>query len=113
MMTAGTFAISDRGRLAAGGRSRLRRRGRRDGAVPAARRRLRVHRLIRRRIGRKGLNRELGGDERLLIEAARDILALLGGVLVALLRGEREPLVGFGEVLVDADAARVKNAEIV
>src|SRR6188508_58322 len=100
----------DRVRLALdsrfGGPCRLR-------AVPATGRGLDVHRLVRRRVGRPRLHRKLGGDERLLVEASRYVVALLGGILVALLRGEREPLVGFGEVLIDADPAGIEDSEIV
>src|ERR1043166_2594970 len=102
------------GGLASGafaGRSRLCRGG--GGAVPAAGRGLHVHRLLGRRVDREGLHRELGGDERLLVDARRNVVPLLGRVLVALVGGEREPLVGLGEVLFDADAAGIQDAEIV
>src|SRR5947207_996503 len=102
----------DGGRLAAHGRGRLDWRGRR-GTVPSAGGRLDVHRLVGRRIGRPGLHRKLRGDERLLVEPGGDIVALLSRVLVALLSCKREPLVGFGEVLVDADSAGIEDAEIV
>src|ERR1043166_6062536 len=47
------------------------------------------------------------------VEPRRHVVAFLVRVLVALLRGEREPFVGFGEICFDADAARVKDAEVV
>ena len=73
----------------------------------------RIGRLVGRGVGGPGLNRKLGGDERLLIEPRRHVLAFLGGILIALLRRKREPLVGFGEILIDPDTAGVKDAEII
>jgi hypothetical protein len=59
------------------------------------------------------LDRGTGGGERLLIEMSGDIVALLGRVLVAFFRRKREPLVGFGEIVLDPDAAGIEDAEIV
>src|SRR5438132_408379 len=81
--------------------------------VPATGRDLHVHGFLGRQVGGPGLHRKLRGDERLLVQARSDIVAFLGRVLIALLGRERKPLVGFREVLVDADAAGVKDAEIV
>ena len=47
------------------------------------------------------------------VEMAGDLVALLRRVLVAVPGGEEEPLVGLGEVLLHADAARVEDGEIV
>src|SRR3954471_19766059 len=49
---------------------------------------------------RRGPPRNRGRPQRLLVKPARDVVALLGRVLVTLRGGEREPLVGFGQVLV-------------
>src|SRR4051794_9714291 len=77
----GSTQVLNRVWLAANDCGRLR-GNRRAGAVPAAGRSLDVHRFIRRRLGGPSLHRELGGDERLLIEPRRDVVALLGGILV-------------------------------
>src|ERR1051326_1283758 len=77
------------------------------------RRGLHVDRLVRLRLGLEVLHRIARGGERLSVEMAGDFVAFAGGVLIALAGGEREPFVGLGVVLLHADAARIKNAEIV
>src|SRR5271163_1664358 len=94
------------------GRMRLRLCGLRR-LIPVTWRRLDVHRVFRLWLGRPLLRRELGSRERLLIEMGRHLVALLGGIAVALIGGEQEPLVGLRVILFDADAARVENGEIV
>src|SRR5439155_15006573 len=64
------------------------------------------------RLGAKCLDRELGGGERLRVEPLGDVVALAGRIGVTLGRREREPFVGFGEVLLDADAAGIEDAEV-
>ncbi len=66
-------------------------------------------RRLRLRLGRPGLHRGLRRRQRLLVEPGADVVALLGGFPVALAGREREPLVGFGQVLLDADAAGIED----
>src|SRR5581483_6944603 len=104
-----------RGRRRALRRGRLRylgRRGVRGRGVPAAGGGRDVDGIVGLRLGGEGLDRELGRGERLGIEALGDIVALLRGVRVALGCREAEPLEGFGEVLLDADAAGIEDAEV-
>src|SRR5262245_6383061 len=82
-------------------------------AVPAAGGRRDVDRVVGLGLGAKGLDRELGGGERLRVEALCDVVALACRIRVSLCRGEAEPFVGFGEVLLDADAAGIEDAEVV
>jgi len=60
--------------------------------------------------GRSGC--ELCRRERLGIEPLCDIVAFAHRVRIALGRGEAEPFEGFGEVLFDADAACIEDAEV-
>src|SRR5262245_23912903 len=81
--------------------------------VPAASGGRDVDGVVGLRLGGKGLDRELCGGQRLRVEAFGDVVALAAGVGIALRGREAEPLEGFGEVLVDADAAGIEDAEIV
>ena len=99
--------------LATGLRCGLGHTGLGRGTVPATGRGCDIDGIVRLRLGGKGLDRELCGGERLRVEAFCDIVALAGGVGVALRCGEAEPLEGFGEVLFDADTAGIEDAEIV
>src|SRR5262245_54412137 len=95
------------GRLGRGsGGARLGRR-----IVPTASGGRGVDGIVGLRLGGKGLDRELCGGQRLRVEAFGDVVALAAGVGIALRRREAEPLEGFGEVLVDADAAGIEDAE--
>src|SRR5258707_5332794 len=80
-------------------------------AVPAAGGGRRIDSGLWLRFGGKGLDRELGGGERLGVKAFRNIVTLVRRVRVALRRRQAEPFEGFGEVLFDADAAGIENAE--
>src|SRR5207249_3388225 len=64
------------------------------------------------RLRRKGLDREPGRRQRLDVEALGDIVALAPRIRIALASGEAEPFEGFGEVLFDADAAGIEDAEV-
>ena len=64
------------------------------------------------RFRREGLDRELGRSQRLGVEPLGDIVALADRIRVALRRGQAEPFEGFGEVLFDADAAGIEDAEV-
>src|SRR5262249_44326868 len=59
-------------------------------AVPVAARRLDLDGLVGLRIGGEGLHGKARGDEGLRVEPSRDVVAFPGGILVALLGGERE-----------------------
>ena len=85
----------------------------RDRRVPTAGRCLDLEGCLRLRLGGPSLHRGLRRRQRLLIEPRAHVVALLGGFPVALAGREREPLVGFGQVLLHADAARIEDAEIV
>src|SRR5690348_1060448 len=89
---------------ALGGRSR---------GIPSGRGRLHLGRGFGLRLGGPGLDRSARGRQRRRVEARADVVALLGGFLVALAGRKREPLVGFGQILLDPDAARVEDAQIV
>src|SRR6185437_5925969 len=90
---------------------RSRRRGSRR-RVPAALRSRDIDGVIRLRLGCKRLDRKLGRRERLDVEAFGDIVALVARICIALCGGEAEPFEGFGEVLFDADAAGIEDAEV-
>src|SRR5271170_2666003 len=51
--------------------------------------------------------------ERRVVETGGDLITLLNGVLVTLPGREEEPFVGFAEILLHADAARVEDGEVV
>ena len=87
-------------------------RGRRE-TVPAAGGHLDLGRGFRLRLGGPDLRRGARRHQRLLVEAAADVVALLAGVLVAIAGGQDEPLVGFRQVGLHADAARIKDCEVV
>src|SRR3984885_10018094 len=65
------------------------------------------------RLGRPLFRTRLRCRESLLVETGNDLIAFLRGVLVALLGGEEEPLVGLGKALIDADAAYIEDRQIV
>ena len=88
------------------------RRGRGRG-IPSGRRSLDFDRGFRLRLGTPALNRLRRALERLRIETRSDVIPLLGRFDVAFARRQREPLVGFGQVLLDTDAARVEDGKIV
>src|SRR6202041_2681757 len=60
----------------------------------------------------KGLDCELCRSQRLGVEPLGDIVALARRIRVALRRGQAEPFEGFGEILFDADAAGIEDAEV-
>ena len=64
------------------------------------------------RFRREGLDRELGCRQRLGVEALGDIVAFATGIRVALRRRQAEPFERLGEILFDADAAGIKDAEV-
>src|SRR3569623_2078032 len=80
--------------------------------IPSAGRCGNLERLGRLLLNLEGLGRELGFGERCRIEPLGDVVTLVRGIGITLRCGEAEPFIGFGEVLFDADAARVKNAEV-
>ena len=87
-------------------------RRRRD-AVPAARRDPHLDRRLGLRQRLPGLRGRHRRRQRLLVEAAGDLVAFLGGVTVAFAAGEREPLERFRQVGLDADAAGIEDRQIV
>src|SRR6185437_6931706 len=89
------------------GRAGLGRRG-----IPSAGRRRHVNGVVGLRFRGEGLDRELGRRQRLRVEPFGDVVALVGCVGIALRRGQAEPFEGFGEVLFDADAAGIEDAEV-
>src|ERR1700733_8910349 len=87
--------------------------GRSRRRIPTARRSRDVDGIVGLGFSREGLDRELGRGQRLGIETLGNVVALATSVNIALRCGQAEPLEGFGEVLVNADAAGVENAEII
>jgi hypothetical protein len=83
-----------------------------SGLGPSRRRAGDIDGVVGLRLGREGLDRELGRRQRLGVEALRDIVALAAGVGVALGCRQAEPFEGFGEVLLHADAAGIEDAEV-
>src|ERR1700761_4353985 len=82
------------------------------GGVPAAGRGRDVDGVVGLWLRREGLDREFRRRQRLGVEALGDIVALVAGIDVTLGGRQAEPFEGFGEVLVDADAAGVEDAEV-
>src|SRR5262249_58545264 len=62
---------------------------------------------------RPALRSGAGRGKRRRVYARSDFAALLRGILVSLLRGKEEPLVGFGQILLDAHTARIKDRKII
>ena len=96
------------------GRNRLRRglRGVACAAVPSAGRGRHVDGVVGLGLRREGLDREFCRRQRLGVEPLGDIVAFADGIRIALRRGQAEPFEGFGEVLFDADAAGIEDAEV-
>src|SRR5580700_793709 len=79
--------------------------------VPSAGRRFGRDCLFRLAFGDEGFDALARRGQLLLVEMGSDVEDLLAGVLVATLGGEREPLVGFDQIAIDADAARIEDGE--
>src|SRR6516164_10977813 len=109
----GSIKLTRCGGLFGGGlRSRLGCGRLRDSRVPSADRRSDSDGIVGLRLGDEGLDCELGCGQRLRVETFGDVVALEGCVCIALGRGEAEPFEGLREVLFDADASRIEDAEI-
>src|ERR1700726_3690878 len=80
--------------------------------VPSASGGRHIDSVVRLRFRHEGLDRQFCRSQRLGVEPLGDIVALAPGIRVALRRGQAEPLEGFGEVLFDADAAGIEDAEV-
>ena len=85
---------------------------RRRRRIPATGRGRHIDGGVGLRLRRKGLDRKLGRGQRLGVEPLGDIVALAAGIRIALGGREAEPFEGFGEVLFDADAAGIEDAEV-
>src|SRR4051794_17061883 len=81
--------------------------------VPAARWRLEIGRLVGLALGSEALRGELRRRQRLLVEPCRNLIALLGSVVVAVRGGQREPPIGFRQIGLNANAAGKKDGQIV
>src|SRR5437868_7112249 len=92
---------------------RRRQGGRGADRIPPARWRLHKHGAFRLLLGDESLCCLQGGLQRALVEMGRQIVALARRFSVPLTSGEREPLVRFRQILLDADAARVKNGQVI
>src|SRR6185369_16285907 len=81
--------------------------------IPAARWRLEIGGLVGLALGSEALRGELRRRQRLLVEPRRNLIALLGSVVVAVCGGQREPPIGFRQIGLNADAAGKKDGQIV
>ena len=96
--------------LADGARFRLRRRSQVPGRIPGAFHSDRIGGLRQRR---PLFHLDPRRCERLLVEMRGHFVALLRRILVAFFGREEEPLEGFGKILLDPDAARVKDGKVI
>src|SRR5438552_12618072 len=96
-----------RGRLGAGLAC-----GRYGSSIPAAGGWRHADGVVGLRLRREGLDREPGRRQRLDIEPLGNVVALAPRIRVALGCREAEPFEGFGQILFDADAAGIEDAEV-
>ena len=73
--------------------------------IPAARRRFEIGRLVGLALGSETLRGELRRRQCFLVEPGRNLIALLGGVVVTVRSGQCEPPVGFRQIGLNANAA--------
>src|SRR6266436_7649785 len=85
----------------------------RNHLVPTAGRRLDGGRFIGLRHSRKSFCVQFGAFQLLRVKPRGDLVALASGVLIAAFCRQREPRIRFGEVALDAGAARIQDREIV
>src|SRR4051812_36724235 len=81
--------------------------------IPAAGRRLEIGRLVGLALGSEVLRGELRRRQSLRVEPGRNLIALLGGVAVAVRGGQRKPSIRFRQIGLNADAAGKKDGQIV